>query len=162
VASTEWLDGYLNDHLGGANLALELATETRRRNEEESLGQYLAWLAMEIEEDRGTLLAVMEHLGSSPSGLKQATGRLAERVTRVKFQAPVGVHALANELLELETLLMGIHGKQAMWETLGQLARSEPRLATFDFEHLTGRAANQLRSLNAHRLEMLARERSGP
>ena len=115
MAPTDWLDGYLNDHLGGANLALELATETRRRTQEGGhLGQYLAALAMEIEEDRGTLLALMEHLGSSPSGLKQATGRLAERVTRVKFQAPVGVHSLANQLLELEALLMGIHGKQAM------------------------------------------------
>lgn len=59
------------------------------------------------------------------------------------FQACVRVHPLANEVLELEALLS--HGKQAMWESPGQLARVEPRLATFDFEHLTARAANQLR-----------------
>jgi hypothetical protein len=158
--STDWLAGYLNDHVGGANLALDLAAESRRQNPGGPLGRYLGTLSDEIVEDRDTLLAVMEHLGIPPSGLKRASGRLAERATRWKFQAPVGVQPLANRLLELEALLMGIRGKQAMWETLGSLASSEPRLASFDFVGLTARAAEELRSLSAHRLQMLEEERA--
>lgn len=59
------------------------------------------------------------------------------------FQACVRVHPLANEALELEALVS--HSKQAMWESPRKLARAERRLATFDFEHLTACATNQLR-----------------
>lgn len=160
VASREWLDGYLNDHLAGATLALDLGEESQRRNEGTSLAHYLVTLVREIREDRETLNAVMEHLGIRPSSLKQATGWLAEKAARAKFQSPVGVPDVANRLLEVEALLMGIHGKQAMWETLDRFAHSEPRLASFDFAQLTSRAAHQLGALNARRLELLDRELS--
>ena len=158
MATTEWLDGYLNDHFAGATLALDLGEESQRRNEGTSLGQYLVTLVHEIREDRETLSAVMEHLGIQTSGPKQATGWLAEKAARAKFQAPVGVPDVANRLLEVEALLMGIHGKQAMWESLQRVAHTELRLASFDFAQLTARAAHQLGALNARRLELLDRE----
>lgn len=161
MASTEWLDGYLNDHLAGATLALDLAEESQRRNEGTSLGRYLVTLVREIREDRETLGTVMERLDIRPSAPKQATGWLAEKGARAKFQAPIGVLEMANRLLEVEALLMGIHGKQAMWETLGRSAHSEPRLDSFDFAQLTDRAAHQLGTLNTCRLEVLDRELSG-
>jgi len=51
---------YLNDHLAGATLGVELARRLRASNgDDPQFGEPLAQLCAEIEEDRSTLEAVM-------------------------------------------------------------------------------------------------------
>ena len=61
---------YLNDHLAGSTVGVELARRARGSNDGTELGEFLATLAAEIEEDRDTLGEVMGAVGAgraSPS-----------------------------------------------------------------------------------------------
>jgi hypothetical protein len=54
----------------------------------------------------------------------------------------------------LEFLVLGIHGKLALWRALAILAQTDSRLADFDFEHLASRARTQEASVDALRLQI--------
>lgn len=55
---------YLNDHLAGATLGVELARRLRSENRgDPEMGEPLARVCVEIEEDRETLIRLMERLG---------------------------------------------------------------------------------------------------
>src|SRR3979490_979171 len=101
MASIERLNDYLNDHLGGAAMAGGPARQSQRQNQGTSLGTTLATLIREIEEDRDTLVSIMESLGGERSRLKEAGGWLAEKVSRVKFQMEVGADDQVHRVLEV-------------------------------------------------------------
>jgi hypothetical protein len=64
------LDIYLNDHLAGAMLGVELSRRAAAQNGGTELGEFLQGLHEEIVEDRQTLRAVMGALGVEASLLK--------------------------------------------------------------------------------------------
>ena len=65
---------YLNDHLAGSTVGVELARRARGANEGTELGQLLERLVREIEEDRDTLGAVMDAVGAGPRPLQEGRG----------------------------------------------------------------------------------------
>jgi hypothetical protein len=156
MTSMARLDGYLNDHLGGSTGAIDLAKESRRQNEGAALATYLVTLIAEIEEDRDTLVAVMKRLDIEISQVKHASGWVAEKLSRLKFQLPLGTDERVNRLLELDALLSGIFGKHLLWQMLQRVSAFEPRLAEFDFEALETRAREQIEALDRYRLETFA------
>lgn len=151
--STSSLSAYLNDHLAGSKSAIELVDNFRADNEGTPLGEVLARLATEIDEDRGTLEDVMARLGVGSSNLKQAGGWLMERISRVRFNQRVVGSEAASRLLQLETLSLGIEGKRLLWKALQELAGAEPRLKGVDFAHLVARAKSQRKAIEPFRLE---------
>ena len=154
MVSIERLAGYLNDHLSGSAVAIDLAQESLRQNESTALTSYLQTLIREIEEDRETLVTVMERLAIEPSHVKEGAGWVAEKLSRLKFQLPLGTDERVNRVLEIDALLSGMFGKRLLWQMLREIAKaSAPRLGEFDFESLDLRAAAQIEALNGHRLE---------
>jgi hypothetical protein len=141
---------YLNDHLTGATVGVELARRARDQNEGTPLGRYLAQLAEEIEEDRETLKAVMERLDVGHDRLKLAAGWLGEKAGRLKPNNRLFGYSPLSRLIELEALGLGVEGKRSLWQALRDL--QEPRLAEFDFEALIERAAAQRAGLEERRL----------
>jgi hypothetical protein len=83
------MDVYLNDHLAGAMLGSDLAEQIRDRHEGTPLGDVMGSIAPEIEEDRQTLLDLMERTGTSKNPVKQVTGWVAEKASKVKFSGVV-------------------------------------------------------------------------
>lgn len=79
------IDVYLNDHLAGAMLGSDLAEQIRARHEGDPLGAVMTPLAREIEEDRERLVDLMDRMDVARNRIKQATGWLAEKTSRVKF-----------------------------------------------------------------------------
>jgi hypothetical protein len=154
MLATQQLGGYLDDHLAGATTAIDLARETRRWAGASRVAEGLSVLIREIEDDRESLIAVMDHLELSSTRLKRILGRLAERLSRLKFADPLRTREV-NRLLQVESLLMGIQGKRAMWETLELAADAEPRLNDFDLPALVARADHQLARLNTIRLDLV-------
>jgi hypothetical protein len=78
------MDVYLNDHLGGAMLGSDLAEQIRDRSEGTALGEVMTTVAAEIE-DRETLLELMDRMGTTRNPVKQVSGWVAEKASRVKF-----------------------------------------------------------------------------
>ena len=81
-------------------------------------------VAREIEADLRTLEGLMASIGVEPSRAKDALARLAERAGRLKLNGRVLRHSPLSDVFELETLVVGITGKEALWESLRAVASS--------------------------------------
>lgn len=147
------LHTYLNDHLAGAATGTEMARHLADTHEGSALGKVLAGLVDEIEEDRRTLEAIMDRVGTAPSPLKQAGGWLAEKMSRVKL-GPVA--AGPGDFLAVETLSLGVEGKACLWKALKEVAPRHPGLSEFDFDDLVERAERQRSGLERERLTLAA------
>ena len=84
------IDVYLNDHLAAAMLGSDLAKQIQARSHGTALGQVMESLAPQIEQDRRTLIELMQRLDSSKNPIEQATASIAEKASRAKSQT----HAL--------------------------------------------------------------------
>ena len=146
--------GYLNDHLAGASAALQHVDRMRAREPESELGHVLEALRVEIEEDRTVLERVIGALGGSPNPVKRAGALGVEMLANLRMQMPVlgAGSADATRLEEFEVLSLGIEGKRLLWRALAEVRKAEPRLTTFDFAALEGRAQDQRDRLERFRL----------
>jgi len=75
---------YLNDHLAGSTVGVELAKRARGANEGTEYGDVLDGIVREIEEDRGTLQRLMDDLGIKRDHPKVLAGWVAEKLGRLK------------------------------------------------------------------------------
>ncbi|SDL95996.1 Carbon monoxide dehydrogenase subunit G [Lentzea albidocapillata subsp. violacea] len=142
--NTELLGIYLNDHLTGAMAGTELARRISRTHPE------LRVLADDIEADRKELLDFMRQAGVEPRPHREALGWLTEKAGRLKFNGRVLGRSPLSDVLELETLRVGIEGKAALWRTLLKLnSFDETRL-----ERLARRAESQAELVDQYRLHL--------
>lgn len=131
---------YLNDHLAGATVGVELARRLRASNREEpAFGTPLAEIYAEIETDREALEEAMEHLGIARGRVKPAAAWAGEKLGRLKLNGQLTGYSPLSRLVELELLLIGITGKLRMWKAL-ERTRGE---LDVDFARLAERAARQ-------------------
>ncbi len=144
-----FLRTYLNDHLAGSTLGVELARRASRNNRGTAYGQELAQLTREIEEDRETLKQIMRRLEVTQDRAKVALAWCAEKVVRLKPNGRLLSYSPLSRLEELEALAIGVEGKGLLWQALAEARGSDPRLADFDLPALRARADSQ-----QHRIEM--------
>jgi hypothetical protein len=145
---------YLNDHLAGATVGVELARRAARENAGSALGTFLKeTLLPEITADRETLQHLMAQLGVKRSRPKIAIAWAAEKAGRLKLNGEIRRYSPLSRLIELEGLAGGIEGKRALWLAL---AAADGAPAGFDFLALAERAASQRSRLEPHRLEAAA------
>ena len=136
---------YLQDHHAAAGAGLALARRTFGAGHP---------LSLRIAQDRTTLEDVMRALDVPPSRTKLALARVGDQLGRLKTDRAVASHPPLGRLLALETLLVGVRGKQALWRAL-QIA-PDPRLARFDFAALAQSADDQCDALERYRLRAAA------
>jgi hypothetical protein len=146
------LNTYLNDHLAGATFGSDLAEQLQSLAEEGTLSQLMQWLAPQVEEDRQTLLDLMDRLDIPKSTLKQATTWLAEKASRPKFGGLTASENGVGTLMAIETMSLGVEGKLSLWIALGEVADRYPQLRTLDLSGLTERARAQRDGLERERL----------
>jgi hypothetical protein len=148
---------YLNDHLAGATLGVELVRRLRGSNEADpEFGPALASICAEIEADRETLKAAMGRLQVSQGKLKPVAALLGERLGRLKPNGQLRGYSPLSRLDELEMLQIGIAGKRRLWRALERTRAAE--LEGFDLQGLAERATEQLH--RAEQLHLLAAERA--
>jgi hypothetical protein len=152
MASDEQLDVYLNDHLAGSAAGMELAEKLRDNNQGTELGNLMAALHHDIEQDRATLEELMRHLEIERHPVKQAAGWMLEKLSRLRLNPALTGSAELTRLLETEALSLGIEGKLAMWLALKEAAATDSRLAETDFDRLIDRARGQRQTLEPHRV----------
>ena len=151
---------YLNDHLAGSTVGLELAKRARGQNRNSAYGDFLDTLTEEIDEDRDTLKGIMDDLGIRKDPAKVAAGWIGEKAGRLKLNGQLTGYSPLSRLVELEGLALGVTGKLALWKALRLLADTEPALDGPALERLIERAERQQRGLEERRLTA-AREALG-
>jgi hypothetical protein len=142
--SDRWLSIYLRDHHAASAGGVALA----RR----ALGPSHP-IAQQIARDRETLAEVMRQLDIRPSATKVGLVRVAERLGRLKLNGRLFKRSPLSRIVELEVLVVGIRGKEAMWTALlaGRLS-----LQGIDLAALVESATTQIREVDALRLGAVA------
>jgi hypothetical protein len=147
MITTDPLSIYLQDHHAGACFGLELSRRAAGENRGTELGDFLARIAKEIEDDREELEAIMSGVGAGPDRLKVVGAWTGEKLGRLKLNGRVLGYAPLSRVLELEGLLAGVEGKLALWRALRGLASGDARIDETQIERLERRAQRQLREL---------------
>jgi hypothetical protein len=140
---------YLNDHLAGATLGVELARRAAREHATTELGPFLRELTGEVESDYAALRELMRDLGVSEQRVKLAAAWAAEKVGRLKPNGHLVKRSPLTPLVELEGLRVGVFGKRQLWETLLAVhLRDDVRGRV---EELAARADRQLEAIEDRR-----------
>ncbi|MFF3020180.1 transaldolase [Streptomyces sp. NPDC057939] len=138
---------YLNDHYAAATGGLELFRRASDARKHEQAGRVLSDLAHQVEKDRDALARIMTDLGVSTSQSKAAMGWIAEKAGRLKTNGRLLSRSPLSDVLEAESMLMGVQGKAACWRTLRVLAETDERLPAEDLDALLERAEQQSTAL---------------
>jgi hypothetical protein len=153
------LETYLNDHLAGSRLGVDLAGQIRDRTEGTELHATMVTLAADIEADRDKLTEIMARLGASQNHVKQATAWVGEKASRLKLSSAGGVLGGDEDyglFMSLETLELGVTGKLGLWEALTRVASEHDGLNPAELETLAERARTQRDILERARLDVAA------
>ena len=148
----ELLKLYLNDHLAGSMAGLALARRLAAGHFGTAAAERLDTLAVEIEEDRVALVAIMSALGIRPMMYKGALAVVAERLARLKPNGHLRSRSPLSSLLELEGMRLGVEGKAACWRSLRALSDNDPRLDQEKLDELVKRARAQIQMLERLRM----------
>jgi hypothetical protein len=155
--SKEDLPIYLNDHLAGSVVALELLDHLIETYKGKPLEEFFKTLRNEIDADQDTLQELIEKLGKKESAVRKAGAWVAEKLSRAKIRLSASEEGQMGLLHALETLVLGITGKRALWTALAAVADIVPQLRELDYARLEKRAEEQCDRVQAKRLEV-ARE----
>ena len=144
---------YLNDHLAGATVGLELV---RRMAASAGAGSETAAvvkpLVSEITADRRALIAMMAALGVKIRGYKLLAAWAGEKAGRLKLNGHVLSRSPLSALEETEMLRLGVEGKAAGWRSLRSLAERDSRLDADRLDDLIERAKRQSDTLETLRV----------
>ena len=150
--ANESLTTYLNDHLAGSVVALELLDHLKNDGAGTAEASTLAGVHAEIEADRQELEAFMAQLGIAVSAPRKATGWLVEKLSEIKLHLDDAGDGALRRLEALETISLGIAGKEALWHALAAAAEEVPELGGLDYVRLARRAATQRAVVESLRL----------
>lgn len=151
--ANEHIATYLNDHLAGSVVALELLETLEATHAKTPLADFFAKLRADIAADRQELETLMGGLQITESRTRKASAWLAEKVTELKLRLddPAGGDLRLFE--SLEALSLGIEGKKSLWLALSTVAKATPELRLVDYERLIQRAEEQRSRVEAMRLD---------
>lgn len=152
---------YLTEHMAGATMGIDLARKLVSDIDGPEASQEMQRLADDIEADRETLGKVIQAEAAPPGAVKRGAAWLGEKLARVRFSPALTGSPELSHLLELEALAMGVYGKRGLWLALQEAQASCPELRNFDFGSLVERAEDQLRRLDALRLDCARSPLSG-
>jgi hypothetical protein len=145
MQANERLAIYLNDHLAGSVIALEMLEDLADDPE-------LADLRREILADREVLERILTRTGAKISQPRQAAAWLTEKLGDVKLYLDDPDQGALRRLEMLETIAMGIFGKESLWASLQEAAAGNPLLQGEDYTALRHRAQQQRERIELLRL----------
>ena len=153
---SENLGTYLNDHVAGSVLALELLNHLIDLPEAPDR-KLLTQLRIEIQEDQDVLRQLLRSVGAKESTARKAAAWLTEKLGRAKLRIDESSSGELRMLEGLETLALGIQGKLALWRSLATLGDAVTPLKTLDLARLQSRALEQFERVDRLRLDAVRR-----
>jgi hypothetical protein len=151
--ANDHLATYLNDHLSGSVVAVELMENLESVYADQPVASFIAGLRAEVEADVEELKSIMSRLEISESRTRKASAWVTEKFTELKLRLDDPGHGDLRLFESLEALSLGIEGKKSLWLALSAAAETTPSLRIADYERLKQRAEDQRNRVEARRLE---------
>ena len=148
---------YLNDHLAGSTFGVDLARQICDRSEGTPFGRTMATVAAQIEQDRDTLVELIERFDVSRNPVKAAATWVAEKASRVKLSGATAGDPDIGMFMALEAMVLGVTGKLRLWEALRHVSAAFDELDEAEVDTLVERARSQIETLEAERLALASR-----
>jgi hypothetical protein len=123
---------------------MELARRAARGNRDAEHGTRLSLLARDIAADRRSLVQLMRSLGVRVRHYRIFAGWLRGKAAWLKPKVGVLTRSPLRELIELETLYLGIQGMAAGWRVLLVAAANGAPVDEESLRLLHDRANNEL------------------
>ena len=149
----EQLEVYLRDHFAGGVGALELIEHSIDSHKGTPWAAFFTELRAGIKADHEQLHSLMTALGLEDSGVRNAGAWMAEKLGRAKLGFSGGETSDLRLFQTLESLVLGITGKQLLWRALRAVRDESPVLQKTDFDRLEKRAIAQLEKVEAKRIQ---------
>jgi hypothetical protein len=149
---SSWTAIYLNDHLAGSVVGVELARRAARNNRGTEYGTVLAGLVDELVEDRRALETILDRLDIGTDRAKLAVAWAAEKLGRLKLNGRLVGYSPLSRLEELEVLALAVDGKLRLWQALALSGQADGGLTDVDLPELVKRARSQRRRIERQRL----------
>ncbi len=147
ATTMDYLETYLQDHRAGAEMGSDLAHRLAEENGGTAYEDFVLGLAQEIDGDVEMLDRIMDRFGVSKPALKIAGAKAAEKLGRLKPNDQLAGYSPLSRVLELEGLRGGVQAKQALWDSLAELAQHDDRLDSEQMAELQAKAQKQLDGL---------------
>ena len=151
--ANEHLATYLNDHLAGSVVAVELMENLEAAYAETPIANFVNGIRMEVEADQRELQQLMNRLEISESRTRQVSW-LTEKLTELKLRLDDSARGNLRLFESLEALSLGIEGKKSLWLALAVAAEISPQLRLVDYERLIQRAKDQRSRVELKRIEI--------
>ena len=148
----EQLHLYLNDHLAGSVAAIELLDDLIENHPTHRLADFFREMRDEISADQQTLQQLIEKVGGDESAMRKAAAWLTEKISRAKLRFDDENNL--GLLQALETLELGVTGKQLLWRSLGAIDQNVIDLQSTDFGGLERRAKDQIAKIENERVQV--------
>jgi hypothetical protein len=155
--ANEHLATYLNDHLAGSVVALELLEHLVSSYAGTRLESFFKNLTAEITADREKLEGLMSQLEITESRPRKASAWLTEKVTALKLLLDDPADGDLRLFESLEALSLGIEGKRGLWLALAAVAERSPQMRVLDYPKLIRRAEEQRSKVEEKRIETAKR-----
>jgi hypothetical protein len=148
---TERLSIYLNDHLAGSTVALELLDDLCARFPDSEIANVAESVKKDVTADRRELESIMSRLHVEQSTIRKASAWANEKLLRAKMYLDDSKTGPLRLLEAIEAISLGIEGKRGLWVILQSLSNDIPELGRVDYEQLIHRAEEQRARLEPHR-----------
>jgi hypothetical protein len=146
---------YLNDHLAGATVGLELVRRMAASAEPGAeAAAVVKRLVSEITADGSALVKMMAAMGVKIRGYKVFAAWAGEKAGRLKLNGHMLSRSPLSALEETEMLRLGVEGKATGWRTLRVVAQRDSRLDTGQLDELLARADRQSDTLESLRVRI--------
>ena len=142
---------YLNDHIAGSVVALQLLERLENLHRDTGLESLLTGIRLEILADRQDLEALMTKWDIPPSPPRKMFAWISEKLLEAKFSFDDDAAGSLSLLEALEGISLGIEGKRSLWRSLIAIFKDGPILD--DFHRLEARAVKQRERIESARLD---------
>ena len=147
------LAAYLHDHLGGAEVAIQVVERLRRTATSAEQRLFFEWLYLQFDEDREAVKRLLTQLGASSMSAKRFAGHASGALLKFVAGGARGDLALFRTL---EALAIGVQGKRCMWRAL-QLLGPGIAVPGRTFTELESAALSQWDVIEEHRRALISR-----
>jgi len=144
---------YLHDHLAGSHFAIKLLDSLGDQYRNEELGAFASALCAEVKRDQNALEEIISHVGTASTDLMEVAGWFGEKASQFKLHRDSSGGLGTFEALE--TLMLGVRGKLALWKALPLIREIDSRIPEQDYKILAARAEDQFSRVETERLRLV-------
>lgn len=156
IRNRDLLGIYVNDHLMAATGGIELVRRMIGSHRGDQYQQPLEQLLGQLREEKSAHLKMADTLGIPVRQYKQLASWVGEKFARVKPNGHLLSRSPLSDVLEFEVLTSAVLAKRAGFETLREVAETEPTLDKQLLDRLITQADEQHDWLSEARREVTA------